>query len=69
MINMDTIKSTNYIMNSYAASTSKDKGGYLGIIIDHNGNVLVCYNFKLFYIVIGSINGEHRCVIRKWEIL
>mmetsp|Transcript_8063 Transcript_8063/g.9148 ORF Transcript_8063/g.9148 Transcript_8063/m.9148 type:complete len:148 (-) Transcript_8063:45-488(-) len=40
MVNLDTVKNTNYVANSYAASTSKSKGGYIGIIVDSNDYIL-----------------------------
>ena len=56
--NMDTVKDTNYICNSYAASQSKDKDGYLGIIIDHDNTLLVSKLRVTILIFLGSSNGK-----------
>jgi 4-amino-4-deoxychorismate lyase len=41
-INPDSIKTTDYSVKSFIASRTKEKGGYLGMFLDNEGNVLEC---------------------------
>lgn len=36
----DTVKSTNYVTNSYIATQAKKRGGYIGIFTDEDGCLL-----------------------------
>ena len=42
LINQDSIKTTDYTINSYVASRAKEMGGYLGMFTDLEGHVLEC---------------------------